>query len=278
MLTLDELEFRLQTLLEVNLLKYLPGYRPEDRVYQQLAAVMHQNLIEQDGKTYAPDMYVVMAQPDTIIRWQAEPRLMNQLAEALHTAGNEAGFYFFTTPTVTTSTNLELTAKEIRIIASFRSQSIAETRGMTIEPREGNLKEETLLSDAFLILAGEKVIPLDRPVINLGRRLENQIVLDDPRVSRNHAQIRFTKGGYYLFDLNSSGGTFINGHRINKTILHPGDVISLAGVTLVFSHDLPSEHSVERISTEPNTILSANSQDATSFQFEKEDKKKTGKP
>jgi pSer/pThr/pTyr-binding forkhead associated (FHA) protein len=69
--------------------------------------------------------------------------------------------------------------------------------------------------------------------------LENQLVIDDPRVSRTHAQLRAIKGRYVVFDLNSTGGTFVNGQRTSQSALYPGDVISLAGVTLVFGQDNP---------------------------------------
>jgi pSer/pThr/pTyr-binding forkhead associated (FHA) protein len=43
-----------------------------------------------------------------------------------------------------------------------------------------------------------------------------------------------------LVDLNSTGGTYINGNKITESILYPGDVISLAGVTLIYrQHDVP---------------------------------------
>ena len=94
--------------------------------------------------------------------------------------------------------------------------------------------------EAFLVLEGIKVVPLTQAVINIGRRLENQIVIDDTRVSRNHAQLRAVDGHYELNDLNSSGGTYINGMSITKSILYPGDEISLAGFTMLYGqHDSP---------------------------------------
>jgi pSer/pThr/pTyr-binding forkhead associated (FHA) protein len=93
--------------------------------------------------------------------------------------------------------------------------------------------------NAFLIVEGVKEFPLKRAVINIGRRLDNNLVVDDPRVSRLHAQLRAIKGRFVLFDLNSSGGTFINGQRASQSILYPGDVISLAGVSLIFGQDSP---------------------------------------
>jgi pSer/pThr/pTyr-binding forkhead associated (FHA) protein len=84
-------------------------------------------------------------------------------------------------------------------------------------------------------------------VLNIGRRINNQVVINDKRISRTHAQLRVTKGRFAIFDLNSTGGTFVNGQRINKTILYPGDMISLAGVTLIYSQDLPSGQETKRV-------------------------------
>ncbi len=93
--------------------------------------------------------------------------------------------------------------------------------------------------DAFVIVDGVKVIPLTTPLVRIGRRLENNLVLDDPRVSRTHAELRAINGRYVLFDLNSTGGTFVNGLRITQSVVYPGDVISLAGVNLVYGQKNP---------------------------------------
>ena len=103
----------------------------------------------------------------------------------------------------------------------------------------GGIDDSNLPENAFLIVEGVKVFPLALPVINIGRRLDNQLIIDDPRVSRNHAQLRTIKGRYVVFDLNSTGGTFVNGQRTSQSVLYPGDVISLAGVALIFGQDNP---------------------------------------
>lgn len=92
-------------------------------------------------------------------------------------------------------------------------------------------------SNTFLIMEGTKAIPLNQPTITIGRSHENVVVLDDPRVSRKHLEIRVIREHFVLFDLNSSGGTFVNGQRVNQGILYSGDVISLAGVSLIFMQD-----------------------------------------
>jgi len=66
-------------------------------------------------------------------------------------------------------------------------------------------------------------------------------VLSDPRVSRKHAQLRSSKGSYVIFDLNSTGGTYVNGKRITQQVLKPGDVISLAGVPIIYGEEIADE-------------------------------------
>lgn len=78
---------------------------------------------------------------------------------------------------------------------------------------------------------------LTQAVVNIGRRSDNHLVIQDPRVSREHAQIRFSRGQFVLFDLNSTGGTMVNGQRIRQWTLKPGDVVSLAGLPLIYGED-----------------------------------------
>jgi pSer/pThr/pTyr-binding forkhead associated (FHA) protein len=117
---------------------------------------------------------------------------------------------------------------------------VADTQGTQVSlPNESAEIIDNIPENAFLIIEGVKVHALDATVVNIGRRLENHLVIDDPRVSRNHAQLRAIKGRFVLFDLNSTGGTFVNGQRTSQTVLYPGDVISLAGVALIFGQDNP---------------------------------------
>ena len=259
--TLDELESSLQSLVEVHLLKYLPGYRVEDGIAQQLAAAMHVHLKEEAGSTLAPNIYVIIANPSMLTRWHAKPRLLKELANVLYVAGKEAGFLFSSKPTVTTTNDPSMPPDKLRVIASFSDESVAETQGMgpgtTSDPAAVKIP-----GNAFLIVGGTRIFPLNRSVINIGRRLDNHVVIDDPRVSRAHAQLRIVQDRFVLFDLNSSGGTFVNGQRATQSVLYPGDVISLAGVTIIFGQDLPSGRVSSEGLTEPGQSISADRQTA----------------
>ncbi len=98
---------------------------------------------------------------------------------------------------------------------------------------------ETVPEEAFVVVDGTKVIPLTQALVSIGRRVENTIVLEDPRISRNHAELRAVKGRYVLYDLDSKGGSFVNGVRVTQSLLYPGDVISLAGLNLVYGQKNP---------------------------------------
>jgi hypothetical protein len=165
--------------------------------------------------------------PDDASKWK-DPKVMAALDNIVRIALSETGFKQESQLTVTITTNNTYSKNDISILASHKIEPMEDTQGMTIESDE-NKNSENIPENAFLIVEGVKVYPLKEAVVNIGRRLENSLVIDDPRISRNHAQLRAINGRYVLFDLNSTGGSFVNGQRTSQTVLYPGDVISLAG-------------------------------------------------
>lgn len=72
----------------------------------------------------------------------------------------------------------------------------------------------------------------------VGRRGDKDLVVLDPRISRDHAEIIAANDGFLLRDLNSRHGTWVNGVRIETVRLKPGDEIALGaadGPRLIFS-------------------------------------------
>lgn len=68
---------------------------------------------------------------------------------------------------------------------------------------------------------------VDKDLISIGRSRDNDIVIENLSVSRNHARIRRQGNKFVLTDLNSANGTFVNNVRISKTEIVDGDVISI---------------------------------------------------
>ena len=239
-LNLDQLEERLQALIEVHLLNYLPIKKKENKVAQQLARAMLNNLIEEGDKKIAPHAYTLAAHPALIDKWQGDLELIANFKQTLKTLAVGSDLDFAAPLSFSLAPDPELGAEEIRILISKRVDEIADTKGMgSQKTTEAETLAVPIPRNAFLIIHGTKVFPLKDSVINIGRRMENDLTIDDPRVSRNHAQLRAVNNNFVIFDLNSTGGTYVNSQRSHQSVLYPGDVISLAGVPLIYGQDNP---------------------------------------
>jgi pSer/pThr/pTyr-binding forkhead associated (FHA) protein len=79
-----------------------------------------------------------------------------------------------------------------------------------------------------------KEMPLEKDEMNIGRKPENDIPIDNQAVSGRHARI-FTEGDdVFIEDLGSLNGTFVNGQKVTKSELYNGDVILIGIHTLEF--------------------------------------------
>jgi len=83
----------------------------------------------------------------------------------------------------------------------------------------------------------EAIYRLPNREIRIGRSPACHIRLQNDRVSRNHAAIEPTPEGFLLTDLGSGNGTFVNGNRIERKLLAPGDQITICDVLLRFESD-----------------------------------------
>lgn len=80
--------------------------------------------------------------------------------------------------------------------------------------------------------------PLPQHTVTIGREPINDIVMNDPEVSRRHTRISFRDEGYVIEDLGSTNGTFVNGRRlVGATPLHHGDIIDLGDSISFTFHD-----------------------------------------
>jgi hypothetical protein len=158
-----------------------------------------------------------------------------ELADIPIPAGNEADSA--TPEWVTAEPDKEPELAEIPVPAGSESDSATPAQAPILQSES---EPKSMPKHAYLVLQGTRVIPLDRPLIKIGRQLDNHIILEDPRVSRSHAQIELINERFVIFDMNSTGGTFVNGKSTNQSVLYTGDVVSLAGVVFIFSQEMPA--------------------------------------
>jgi hypothetical protein len=96
-----------------------------------------------------------------------------------------------------------------------------------VEGSEAGPYAELILTD------GSRVALADGPVV-LGRLPECDVVVNDPNVSRRHAEFRRTAEGVVVTDLGSTNGTRVNGAPVREQQLASGDEITVGSTTLVF--------------------------------------------
>jgi hypothetical protein len=82
-----------------------------------------------------------------------------------------------------------------------------------------------------------QTLPLSEEVTTIGSVAGNTVVLADPAVSRKHAGIRKIDSSYELADLGSTNGVYVNGHKVPKKTLEPGDIIRVGNTEAVFKRE-----------------------------------------
>ena len=88
--------------------------------------------------------------------------------------------------------------------------------------------------DFILGPMANQTLQLSEEVTTIGSVAGNTVVLADPAVSRKHAGIRKVNGAYELADLGSTNGIYVNGHKVPKKTLEPGDIIRVGNTEAVF--------------------------------------------
>ncbi len=82
----------------------------------------------------------------------------------------------------------------------------------------------------------KRTYDLSKPEMRLGRASENEICLDSEKVSRRHALIKLEGATFYIQDLGSANGTFVNGNRVqDRTPLNNGDEVRIGNQTFLFN-------------------------------------------
>jgi hypothetical protein len=84
--------------------------------------------------------------------------------------------------------------------------------------------------------AGQQIYRIEKPIINIGRQLSNDIIVEDKRVSRYHAQIKYQPDGQFaIFDLGSTNGITINSTpHMRQHALRNGDRFTIGSYDFVF--------------------------------------------
>jgi len=201
----------------------------------QLARAFQQHVRAVEAQLVAADVYIVSLHPQAYERlerqWEA---LRAALSAYLEVLAEQAQARFVQPVQLFLERAEALERNAVLIQARHSAQAWPSTQAMQAVSDPGDVPPPR---QAWLLINGQRSIPLSRALVNVGRADHNDIILDDPHVSRHHAQIRLRWGSYTLFDAESASGTFVNDVRVREHRLQNGDTIRLGHSLLLYLAD-----------------------------------------
>ncbi len=238
---LSKLEARVEALIEGSFARWFA-----ERLHPKDVAVQLARALEDSAAHHSPaTRYTVRLNAEDADALLAHyPELPSHLSAELVTIARDIGLMLSERPLVTLLRDANIKLRGIAVEVELRPAGEMTTQSVTPVTPDSPAPTPTR---AFLILEGERTLSLQHAVVNLGRRTDNHVILDDARVSRSHAQLRLRFGRYVIYDLGSSAGTFVNDQRVQECVLRPGDVISLGGVAIIYGEDEAREDSSSKI-------------------------------
>ncbi len=85
-------------------------------------------------------------------------------------------------------------------------------------------------------------IPLGAAVITIGRLPSNNVVLNHPQVSGQHARLEQVRGGYRIIDMGSTNHVYVNAQRVTNQLLKPGDEVRIGPFKLTYTGTQLTQH------------------------------------
>ncbi len=255
MKSLMRLESWIQQLVEEPFVRLFAGQLLPQEVARHLVRALEDGeRIGADGVLEIPGRYRIALSPEDLRALKRHhPDLDTQLAAALQTLATRMQARLKEPPAIILEMDPHQASHTVRITPADRvPRSDGQTRDLDLIQVQTMLAQETEADvSAYLIIEGTRTFDLDQPVVRLGRALDNDLILEDRRISRHHAQLRCRYGRYILQDMGSSGGTNVNGFPVQEIVLRPGDLISLSGFEIIYAEEEKGRRKKEEGHTRP---------------------------
>lgn len=247
--------------LEGNLEKYIEGFfknktgmgiQPVE-IAKKIAREMRDHRRVSISKVYVPNQYTVHLHPS---EWENIASFSSLLAKELQEYARqkavEKKYTLAGTPLVKFVLDEELEAGNIKVESVFSETNTGEESSFTGEDNIEHTQRFMPVKDNAGTGTGAKIygrlqvndgpdkgkaFELKAVSIVIGRREDCDIVFQDTSISRRHARLELHRSRYTVSDLESTNGTMVNGVRIGKKVLEPGDVLVLGATICTFKVD-----------------------------------------
>jgi hypothetical protein len=251
MSVLSTLESKLSSLIEGTFSRVFRSEVRPIEIARKLAREMEQHKAYTVAHTYAPNEYRVFLSPRDRERFaDYEEALADELAAYLLEHARQERLALLSRPVIEFETDPRLglgefgiqtrvvqpAAEPLRDRGAQSAQSgrtmIYSSAGRVAEPLAERARARA--QTAVLLVDGRRVV-IGPEGARIGRSRQCEVVINDPNVSREHAEIRPRGGSWVLSDLNSTNGTLLNGRRVERPeLVRPGDEIELGTSVVVF--------------------------------------------
>ena len=183
-----------------------------------------------------PNVYDVYLSPFDYAHFEPMRRSLVRDMEA-HVArvARQRRFHLMSRPVVRLNDEDGLSPGDVRVVPHL--QDMDTTHGLEFQhtsllpQAQGPLSAPPATPN--LLLNGQSYAILRSPT-KVGRLPDNDIVLNDKRVSRHHAEFRKQGARWAMRDTGSTNGTAVNGKVVKEVVLKPGDRISLGGLEVTW--------------------------------------------
>jgi hypothetical protein len=251
MSVLRNLEQRIENLVEGVFSRAFSSQVQPVEIARKLAKEMDAHRTASVSRVYVPNQYTVWLSTEDRKRLEGyESSLEQELAAYLLEHARRHDYALLTRPGVELENDDRLRLGEFgiqtRLVKPPARQGEAPEQGeqghtmvYSVPPKQTKSKRRQssahLTDTKAIVSLDDRRYVLDGPVASLGRSRECDCVLNDPNVSRRHAELRRgPTGDWQIVDLGSTNGVKVNDRKVDSSRLAPGDDIALGTVRFTF--------------------------------------------
>ena len=215
---------------------------------KRIERAMDTNKTYGDAGVIVPNRYDLHLHPDEYAAFESyRGSLEDDLAHGVIARARHERYTLVARPRVTILADPATRRGEIRVAAN-----VVDERGSRVRDAEPmRASSDTMVyrrpgaeaalesaQRAYLLVStrGSRPVQFDLggALIGIGRASDNDVIVDDPMVSRHHCQLKLQHGAYSFTDLGSRNGSMVNGQPVSEIALGPGDIIRVGDTEIEF--------------------------------------------
>lgn len=238
MSALARFESFMENMVEGSVARLFRSPIQPSEIAKRLERAMEANQMISVKRIIVPNIYRAYLHPQDLVAFQPiRAEMEREMATYLADLAQERGFTMLEHPRVELAEDPGVSRRSIQVQVQAEASSPAnqgapsQTQVIAAPGQQAAGPRSRLLLNTT---GSTHVIPLESTLIAIGRGLNNDVILEDSRVSRHHAQLRYRARRFWITDLGSTNGTFVNNEQVQEQALRDGDVVSLGGLELIF--------------------------------------------